>query len=158
MLFRSQLLLDALADDLQVQVGQEDLTERLVATSRQYGIEPQQLFAYLQENNQLPAMFADVRRGLAVAAAVEASTVTDTDGNAVDTSDFFGKRGAEASEQAGAEPAGEAEEADKSSAEADKAEPAGEAEEADKSSAEASEQAGAEAEVEAPDASDDEAK
>ena len=58
-----QLLLDTLADELAVQVGQDDLTERLVATSRQYGIEPQQLFGYLQENNQLPAMFADVRRG-----------------------------------------------------------------------------------------------
>ncbi len=90
---KRQLLLDALADELQVQVGQEDLTERLVMTSRQYGIEPQQLFGYLQENNQLPAMFADVRRGLAVAAVVEAATVTDTAGNAVDTSEFFGKRG-----------------------------------------------------------------
>jgi trigger factor len=62
-------------------------------TSRQYGIEPQQLFGYLQENNQLPAMFADVRRGLTMAAVVEAATVTDTDGNTVDTSEFFGRRG-----------------------------------------------------------------
>lgn len=90
---KRQLLLDALADELQVQVGQEDLTERLVATSRQYGIEPQQLLAYLQENNQLPAMFADVRRGLAIAAVVRAATVTDTAGNVVDTSEFFGERG-----------------------------------------------------------------
>lgn len=89
---RRQLLFDALADDLQIQVGQDDLTERLVATSRQYGIEPQQLFAYLQENNQLPAMFADVRRGLAIAAVVSAATVTDTDGNVVDTSEFFPDR------------------------------------------------------------------
>ena len=74
-------------------MGQEDLTERLLMTSRQYGIEPQQLFGYLQENNQLAAMFADVRRGLAVAAAVEAATVTDTDGNTVDTTEFFGRRG-----------------------------------------------------------------
>lgn len=50
---KRQLLLDALADELQVQVGQDDLTERLVTTSRQYGIEPQQLFGYLQERNQL---------------------------------------------------------------------------------------------------------
>jgi trigger factor len=35
-------------------------------------------------------VFADVRRGLAVAAVVEAATVTDTDGNVVDTSEFFG--------------------------------------------------------------------
>jgi len=103
-----QLVLDALADDLDVQVGQDDLTERLVMTSRQYGIEPQQLFAYLQENNQLPAMFADVRRGLAVAAVVEAATVSDTEGNTIDTSEFFGKRGqaAEAGEEA--DEAGEA--------------------------------------------------
>lgn len=111
---KKQLLLDSLADELEIQVGQEDLTERLVMTSRQYGIEPQQLFAYLQENNQLPSMFADVRRGLAVAAAVEAATVTDTDGNAVDTSEFFGKRGqaAEAFETEEAEEADEADEAD----------------------------------------------
>jgi len=89
---KRQLLLDALADELEIQVGQDDLTERLVMTSRQYGIEPQQLFGYLQENNQLPAMFADVRRGLTIAAVVEAATVTDTDGNTIDTSEFFGKR------------------------------------------------------------------
>jgi trigger factor len=90
---KRQLLLDALADDLDIQVGQDDLTERLLMTSRQYGIEPQQLFSYLQENNQLPAMFADVRRGLTVAAVVEAATVADADGNTVDTSEFFGRRG-----------------------------------------------------------------
>ncbi|OBG28465.1 trigger factor [Mycobacterium sp. 852002-51057_SCH5723018] len=100
---KRQLLLDSLADELNVQVGQDDLTERLVATSRQYGIEPQQLFGYLQENNQLPAMFADVRRGLAIAAAVQAATVTDTEGTTIDTSEFFGE-GEET------EPVGEAEE------------------------------------------------
>src|SRR5205807_5482174 len=40
---KTQLLMDALADDLDIQVGQDDLTERLVLTSRQYGIEPEQL-------------------------------------------------------------------------------------------------------------------
>ena len=89
---KTQLLLDALGDDLDMQVSQQDLTERLVLSSQQYGIEPQQLLAYLQENNQLPAMFADVRRGLTIAAAVEAATVTDTDGNVVDTEEFFGTR------------------------------------------------------------------
>lgn len=89
---KTQLLLDALGDDLDIQVSQEDLTERLVVTSRQYGIEPQQLLGYLQQQNQLPAMFADVRRGLTIAAAVRAATVTDTDGTVVDTAEFFGER------------------------------------------------------------------
>ena len=87
---KTQLLMDAIADDLDIQVGQNDLTERLVLMSRQYGIEPQQLLQVLQQNNQLPAMFADVRRGLTVAAVVEAATVTDTDGNVIDTAEFFG--------------------------------------------------------------------
>lgn len=104
---KTQLLLDALADDLDIQVGQDDLTERLVMTSQQYGVEPQQLLAYMQQNNQLPAMFADVRRGLTIAAVVEAATVTDTDGNVIDTSEFFSRRTAEEADEA--EPAGDAE-------------------------------------------------
>ena len=87
---KTQLLMDAVADKLDIQVGQSDLTERLVLMSRQYGLEPQQLLGYLQENNQLPAMFADVRRGLTVAAVVHGATVTDTDGNVIDTTEFFG--------------------------------------------------------------------
>ena len=142
-----QLLLDALADDLQVQVGQDDLTERLVATSRQYGIEPQQLFGYLQENNQLPAMFADVRRGLAIAAVVAGATVTDTDGNTIDTSDFFPAPGqadeaAEDSDEAGIEADDEA---------VEKAQASDDAEEAD-------EKAGAPAVAQPQEASDDVAK
>jgi trigger factor len=97
-----------------VQVGQADLTERLVLMSRQYGLEPQQLLQYLQEQNQLPAMFADVRRGLTVAAVVHAATVTDTDGSVIDTTEFFGPSGAQAEEGA----AEESDEAGSESAEA----------------------------------------
>jgi trigger factor len=89
---KAQLLVDAIADKLEVQVGQDDMTERLVLQSRQYGVEPQQLLEFLQENNQLPAMFADVRRGKALAAVVHGATVKDTDGNIIDTSEFFGPR------------------------------------------------------------------
>ena len=87
---KTQLLMDAIADKLDIQVGQNDLTERLVLMSRQYGLEPQQLLQMLQQNNQLPAMFADVRRGLTVAAVVFGATVTDSDGAEVDTTEFFG--------------------------------------------------------------------
>lgn len=92
---KTQLLMDAIADQLKIQVGQEDLTERLVLMSRQYGVEPQQLLGFLQQNNQLPAMFADVRRGKTIAAVVHAATITDTDGNVVDTVEFFGPSGGE---------------------------------------------------------------
>ena len=87
---KTQLLMDAVADQLDIQVGQNDLTERLVLMSRQYGIEPQQLLQVLQQNNQLPTMFADVRRGLTIAAVVHGASVTDSEGNEVDTTEFFG--------------------------------------------------------------------
>jgi trigger factor len=105
---KTQLVMDAIADQLDVQVGQNDLTERLVLMSRQYGLEPQQLLQYLQENNQLPVMFADVRRGLTVAAVVHGATVTDTDGNVIDTTEFFGPPAdQEAAAEAPADPAAE---------------------------------------------------
>jgi trigger factor len=100
---KTQLLMDAIADDLDIQVGQNDLTERLVLMSRQYGVEPQQLLQLLQQQNQLPAVFADVRRGLAVAAVVEAATVTDTSGSEIDTTEFFGGPAADSGEQAAGE-------------------------------------------------------
>lgn len=93
---KTQLLMDTIADELDIQVGQNDLSERLVLMSRQYGMEPQQLLQMLQQNDQLPAMFADVRRGLTVAAVVFGATVTDTDGNEIDTTEFFGPSGEQA--------------------------------------------------------------
>ena len=112
---KTQLLMDAVADKLGIQVGQNDLTERLVLMSRQYGMEPQQLLQFLQQNNQLPAMFADVRRGLTVAAVVHGGTVTDTDGNVIDTTEFFGPSGAQAEEAATAEAADDAGESEEAS-------------------------------------------
>lgn len=110
---KTQLLMDAIADKLDIQVGQNDLSERLVLMSRQYGLEPQQLLQMLQQNNQLPAMFADVRRGLTVAAVVHGATVTDTDGTEIDTTEFFGPSGEAA--------AGEADEAAEAAEAADDA-------------------------------------
>ncbi|MGV8065635.1 trigger factor, partial [Mycobacterium kansasii] len=38
---KTELLLDVIADKFDINVDQQDLTERLVLMSRQYGIEPQ---------------------------------------------------------------------------------------------------------------------
>ncbi|MGB3521586.1 MAG: trigger factor [Mycobacterium sp.] len=99
---KTQLLLDALGDKLEIQVGQNDLTQHLVLMARQYGLPPQQLVQFLQQNNQLPAVFADVRRGMALAAAVRAAAVSDTEGNEIDTAEFFGAESDEANEAADA--------------------------------------------------------
>ncbi|MGE2719749.1 trigger factor [Mycolicibacterium celeriflavum] len=114
---KTQLLVDAIADKLDVQVGQNDITERLMLMSQQYGLQPQQLIQSLQQNNQLPALFADVRRGLALAAVVEGATVTDSDGNVIDTTEFFGRAEAQTEEAADEAPESEPE-ADEESADA----------------------------------------
>jgi trigger factor len=113
----TQLLVDAIADKLDVEVGQDDITQRLMLMSQQYGMEPQQLLAALQENNQLAALFADVRRGLAVAQVVEGATVTDSNGEVVDTSEFFG-RGGDSEAPEASEVAAETAEADEETADA----------------------------------------
>jgi trigger factor len=116
---KTQLVMDAIADQLNVQVGQNDLTERLVLMSRQYGLEPQQLLQYLQENNQLPVMFADVRRGLAVAAVVHGANVVDTDGTVIDTTEFFGPPASTDQAEAAAQIAAQIQAAGGETAEAD---------------------------------------
>jgi trigger factor len=132
---KTQLLMDAIADELDIQVGENDLSERLMLMARQYGIEPQQLVGLLQQQNQLPVVYADVRRGLAVAAVVEAATVTDSAGDVVDTTEFFGTPGSESDDaeagqakpkvkkKAAAEPKKKAEVGPKKKAESKKAEP-----------------------------------
>jgi trigger factor len=85
-----QLLLDALAEANQVGVNQEEFTERVMFNSQRLGIAPEEYFQRLQEGNQLGAVFAEVRRGKALAAAVDQATVTNTSGEVLDVAALFG--------------------------------------------------------------------
>ena len=87
---RSQLVLDALADQLQVGVDQQEFTERIIYQSQRFGVAPDEYFQRLQENNQVGVILADVRRGKALATAVERATVTDAEGNTLDVAELFG--------------------------------------------------------------------
>ena len=51
---------------------------------------PQEFIQQLTQANQVGAVYADVRRGKALAGIVDEVTVTDSDGNTVDTTEFFG--------------------------------------------------------------------
>ncbi|WP_405132787.1 trigger factor [Nocardia sp. NBC_01388] len=95
---KTQLLLDAVADAENTQVGQDELYERIIFQAQRYGMSPDQFIQQIQQAGQLGAVFADVRRGKALAGVVVAATVTDTDGNAVDTAEMFGNPAEEAEE------------------------------------------------------------
>jgi trigger factor len=87
---KTQLLLDAVAEAEGTQVGQEELTERILFQAQRYGMAPEQFIQQVQQAGQLGAVFADVRRGKALAEVVGKVTVTDSEGNKVDTDEMFG--------------------------------------------------------------------
>jgi trigger factor len=87
---RTQLLLDALAEANQVGVDQNEFTERVLFNAQRLGISPDEYFQRLQEGNQLAAIFAEVRRGKALAGVVEKATVTNASGEVLDVAELFG--------------------------------------------------------------------
>ncbi|MFE1593937.1 trigger factor [Nocardia sp. NPDC058705] len=87
---KTQLLLDAIAEAENTQVGQQELTERILFQAQRYGMSPEQFIQQVQQAGQLGAVFADVKRGKALAGVVGQVKVTDSDGNVVDTTEMFG--------------------------------------------------------------------
>ena len=82
--FKTQMLLDAIAEKVNVQVSQEELTQYLVQSAAQYGMAPQDFVNALQQGNQLPAVIGEVARNKALAVALGKVKVVDTNGNPVD--------------------------------------------------------------------------
>ena len=87
---RSQLLLDAVAEQNSTDVSQEELTQHILFQAQRYGMDPNQFVQQIQQAGQLGSLFSDVRRSKALADVIGKVTVKDTEGNVVDTSEFFG--------------------------------------------------------------------
>jgi trigger factor len=87
---KTQLLLDAIADQQETEVDQDELTQQILFQAQRYGMQPQEFIQQLQSAGQVGAVYADVRRGKALAGIVSEVTVTDTSGATVDTDEFFG--------------------------------------------------------------------
>lgn len=87
---KNQILLDSLAEKLEVQVSQQELLDYLISASRQYGMEPQQFISTLDQQGQIPAMVGEVARSKSLAVALRQIEVKDVDGNVVDLSEFIG--------------------------------------------------------------------
>ncbi|WP_019630345.1 trigger factor [Actinomadura atramentaria] len=77
-------LLDQLAVQEELGVENEELSEYVVTQAMQMGVAPQQLAEYLTENNQLPAIVAEVLRNKALNLIVEHVTIKDESGNELD--------------------------------------------------------------------------
>jgi trigger factor len=87
---RTQLLLDTVADEREVSVDDSELTERIIYQAQRFGVSPDEYVQRAQQSGQLGAIYADVRRGKALATIVRTATVTDGSGAPVDLSELFG--------------------------------------------------------------------
>ncbi|GAA3945046.1 trigger factor [Microbacterium soli] len=136
--FRTQVLLDTIAEGADVQVSQEELSQYIVQSAAQYGMAPQEFVEALQGAGQLPALVGEIARNKALASVLGKVKVVDSKGAVVDLSEFIGDvdeaDGAEETEEASAEEA-PAEEKPAKKAPAKKA-PAKKAPDAEKSAAE----------------------
>ncbi len=110
---RIQLLLDAIAEQEAVQPTQNELTQYIISSAAQYGMEPGQFVQALEQNGQVPMVIAEVTRNKALAIALAKATVVDASGNPVDLSEFTAvdeepaAAAAEATDAAAAEEAAE---------------------------------------------------
>ena len=67
---KTQLVLDSIADAEKVTVDDNELTERIIYQAQRFGISPDEYVQRAQQSGQLGAIFADVRRGKALASVV----------------------------------------------------------------------------------------
>ncbi|MEV7691743.1 trigger factor [Microbacterium sp. NPDC089189] len=86
--FRTQMILDKVAEQADVQVSQDELTQYLIQSAAQYGMAPQDFVNALQQGNQLPALIGEVARNKALAVALGRVTVVDSNGKPVDLAGF----------------------------------------------------------------------
>ena len=88
---KTQLVLDAVADAEELSVTDMELTQQIVTQAQRFEISPEEFLQRTQQAGQLGAVYADVRRGKALANVVRQATVTDGSGGAVDLTEFLGE-------------------------------------------------------------------
>jgi trigger factor len=101
---KTQLVLDAIADAESVAVDDNELTERIIYQAQRFGISPDEYVQRAQQSGQLGAIYADVRRGKALASVVRQATVTDAAGEAIDMDELFGIAEQDSTETAAGDP------------------------------------------------------
>ena len=86
---RTQFVLDKLAETLDVQVSQDELTSYLIQSAGNYGMEPGEFIQTVDRAGQLPQMVGEVARAKSLTVALQKVTVKDTKGKKVDLSEFL---------------------------------------------------------------------
>lgn len=99
---RQQLLFDALAERLEVAVGQQELIEFLFRSAQQYSVDPQTFIQRADQSGQIPAFVAELARSKATALALRQVRIVDGAGTPVDLSAIIGSDEDDAAQEAAA--------------------------------------------------------
>ena len=83
-MFKQQIILDTIAEAEELQVGEDEVMQYLFQGAMQYGMEPGEFARILQENGQLPSVYADIARNKALTLVLSQAKVTDSAGKALD--------------------------------------------------------------------------
>ncbi len=83
---KAQIILDKLADEQEIGVDQQELTEMLFRRAAQNGSTPEAEAQHMMEHNHAPEWMQEIRRNKALQTIATAATITDTDGETVDVS------------------------------------------------------------------------
>lgn len=81
---QAQFVLDAVAKEQQIGVGEGELSEHIVRSAQRYGVSPDQFAQQVVQSNQVQALVGEVVRGKALAHVLESAKVTDSSGNVID--------------------------------------------------------------------------
>jgi trigger factor len=85
---KAQFVLDRLAEQLELNVEQEELTEHLIRRAQQAQVSPQDYANQIMQSNSIGLLMAEVLRGKALAHVLDSAVITDTSGNTVNLSDL----------------------------------------------------------------------
>ncbi len=91
---RDQMVLDALAEKLDVQVSQSDVFNFLASIAQQYGMDPNNFIQAIIKNGQIGSAVQEVARSKGLLAGMRAVKFT-ADGEVVDLSGFLGEAAAD---------------------------------------------------------------
>jgi trigger factor len=81
---KAQFVLDLVAEQQELSVNDQELTEHIVRHAQRSGVGPDQFAQHAVENNLVPSLVSEVVRGKALAHLVENAKVTDASGNVVE--------------------------------------------------------------------------
>ena len=81
---RAQILLDKFADENQLDVSQQELTELIFRKAQENRTSPQDEINHMMEHNHMGDWMQEIRRGKALAAMCVAATVRDASGNVIE--------------------------------------------------------------------------